>query len=340
MKLGQHQLEKQIQQGLSAVYCISGDEPLLLQEACDLVRSKAHEAGYHERIVMHAESGFDWNTLRQEACDLSLFSRQRLLELRLPSGKPGDAGSKVLQEYAVNPDADNILLVICKKLDAASQKTRWFKALDNAGVIVQIWPMAVHQLPGWIAQRMRKAGMQPTPEALVVLADRVEGNMLAAAQEIEKLHMLYGSVPIDVDDVMKAVVDSARYDIFNLVDSALSGDVGRMVKMLDGLRAEGVEATLILWSMTREIRQLIQMSGDLQQGMSIGQVLSRYRVWDKRKPFFNQALQRSNHNDWLAMLQHAARVDLCIKGLEAGNFWDELLQLALRIAGQQVPKVA
>jgi len=336
VKLGALQLDRHLQQGLAPVYCISGDEPLLVQEACDLVRRHARAAGCEERLVMHADGGFDWNSLLREACGLSLFSQRRLLELRLPTGKPGDAGGKALQAYAADGGGDNILLVICGKLDAASQRTRWFKALEGVGVIVQVWPLSLRQLPDWITGRMRQAGLQPSREAAMVLAERVEGNLLAAAQEIEKLRMLRGEGAVSVDEVLAAVTDSARYDIFGLVDCALAGEEGRVVRMLDGLRAEGVEPTLVLWAMAREIRQLASMCGEVEQGAALGQVLARYRVWEKRKPLFTRALQRSQRRDWLAMIRASAKIDRCIKGLEAGSCWDELLQLALSMAGRKM----
>ncbi|HFD92113.1 MAG TPA: DNA polymerase III subunit delta [Gammaproteobacteria bacterium] len=340
MKLSPHQLERHLRQGMAPVYCITGDEPLLMQEACDLVRRHAREAGCEERIVMHADGGFDWNSLLQEACGLSLFSQRRLLEVRLPTGKPGDAGGKALQAYVADGGGENILLLVCGKLDASSQRTRWFKAVEGAGVVVQVWPLSLQQLPDWIGRRMRQAGLQPSREAVMLLAERVEGNLLAAAQEIEKLHMLQGAGAVSADDVLAAVTDSARYDVFGLVDCALAGDVGRSMRMLDGLRAEGVEPILVLWALAREIRQLARMCDDLEQGTALAQVLARHRVWDKRKPMVSRALQRSRRGEWLAMLQAAAGVDRCLKGQEQGEVWDRLMGLVLRMAGQEVAEPA
>ena len=340
MKLAPQQLERHLRQGMAPVYCISGDEPLLMQEACDLVRRHAREAGCGERIVMHADGSFDWNSLLRESCGMSLFSRRRLLELRLPTGKPGDAGGKALQAYATDGGGENILLVICGKLDAASQRTRWFKALEGAGVVIQVWPLAPRQLPEWIGRRMRQAGLQPSREAVTLLAERVEGNLLAAAQEIEKLHMLHGAGAISADDVLAAVSDSARFDVFGLVDSALAGDAGRSARMLDGLRAEGVDPVLVLWALAREIRLLARMHGDLEQGLAQAQVLARHRVWDKRKPAVGQALRRGNRAEWLAMLGEAAGIDRCLKGQAPGSGWDGLMSLVLRMAGRKVAESA
>jgi len=340
MKLPPQQLPSHLQQQLAPVYLVTGDEALLVQEACDAIRSKARESGCEERVVMHVETGFDWHRLQQEASDLSLFSRRRLLELRLPSGKPGDAGSKALQAYAKDQASDDVLLVMARKIEAAARNSRWYKALDSRGVVVQIWPLAARQLPAWLNQRMRQRGMTAGPDALALLADRVEGNLLAAAQEIDKLHMWHGPGTVTADELMEAVADSARYDVFGLVDSALAGDAARILRMLVGLRTEGVEPTVVLWALLRELRSLAAMAATVRQGSTPAQALARHHVWDKRKALVGGALQRRDDSGWLGLLQEGARIDRMIKGLEAGNPWDELLQLCLQMAGRARLSVA
>lgn len=333
MKLRVEQLATHLQQGLKPIYLLSGDEPLQLMEAADAIRHRCREQGFGEREVLHVESGFDWNTLLAASGSLSLFAEQRLIELRLPSGKPGREGSKVLMEYASNPPQDTVLLITSGKLDRSAQNSKWYKTLDAAGVTLQLWPIEPRALPGWVMQRMRERGLQATPEAAQVLAERVEGNLLAAAQEVEKLLLLYGEGSIGIEQVEEGVADSARYDIFELVDTALMGDAPRTTRVIEGLRAEGVEPILVLWALLREIRTLVQMAEELTQGGSIDTVMSKFRVWDKRKGPVRAGLQRHNLKRWLQLLRRGGRIDRMIKGSEPGNPWDELLQLALLMAG-------
>jgi DNA polymerase III subunit delta len=333
MKLYYDKLDSHLQQGLQPVYLLSGDEPLQLMEAGDAIRRQAREQGFAERELMHVESGFDWGELLAASGAMSLFAEQRLIDLRLPSGKPGKEGSKALSDYAANPPQDTVLLITCGKLDRSAQNSKWFKALDKAGATLSVWPIEPQALPGWVMNRMRSRGMQPSREAAQLLAERVEGNMLAAAQEVEKLLLLYGESPIDATQVEEGVADSARYDIFELVDTALLGDVPRTTRVMQGLRGEGVEPVLVLWALIREIRTLAQMAEALQQGGAVDGVLDQFRVWAKRKAPVRAGLQRHNLKRWELLLRRAGRIDRMIKGIEPGNPWDELLQLALLMAG-------
>jgi len=333
VKLRYEQLASHLQQALQPLYLLSGDEPLQLMEAADAIRHQARAQGFAEREVLHVEAGFDWNTLLAASGSLSLFAEQRLLELRLPGGKPGKEGSKALIEYAADPPPDTVLLISSGKLDRSAQNSKWYKALEAAGVTLQVWPVEPRALPGWVMQRMRARGMQPTPEAAQLLAERVEGNLLAAAQEVEKLRLLYGEGAIDAEQVEQGVADSARYDIFELVDTALLGDAPRTSRVIEGLRAEGVEPILVLWALLREIRALAQMAEELGEGAGIEAVMGQHRVWDKRKGPVRAGLQRHNLKRWLQLLRRGGRIDRMIKGSEPGNPWDELLQLALLMAG-------
>ncbi len=333
MKLRFDQLEAHLKKGLQSIYLLSGDEPLQVMEASDALRRHARETGYSEREVLHADSGFDWNSLLAASGSMSLFAEQRLLELRLPSGKPGREGGAALADYAANPPPDTLLLIICGKIERQSQNSKWYKALESAGVTLTVWPIEPQALPGWVSQRMRSRGLQPTPEAAQLLAERVEGNMLAASQEVEKLLLLYGEGEITADQVEEGVADSARYDIFELVDTALLGDIPRTTRVMQGLRGEGVEPILVLWALLREIRAMGQMAAEMARGQGAEQAMAGQRVWEKRKPPVRAGLQRHNLNRWQLLLRRAGRIDRMIKGVEAGNPWDELLQLALLMAG-------
>lgn len=319
--------------GMAPVYLVGGDEPLQVGEACDAICARARELGYGGREVMYVETSFDWGALHAAANSLSLFSERRIIELRLPTGKAGDAGSKALVEYAQRPADDAVLLVITGKLDKAVMSSKWVGALDKVGVVMQVWPVEVRQLPAWITQRMRARGMQPDAEAASLLAERVEGNLLAAAQEIEKLFLLHGPVSINVHAIAEAVVDSARFDVYGLVDSALVGDAARTARMLHGLRGEGIEPVLVLWALAREIRSLAQMAYEIHAGTAMDQVLTVHRVWDVRKPLIKSGLKRNTLMQWQAMLRHAGQIDRIIKGVMPGNAWDEMLQLILWMAG-------
>lgn len=336
MKLRAEQLDAHLAKGLAPVVVVSGDEPLQLGEACDCVRRRAREQGFTEREVMAVDTGFDWGELMASCNSLSLFASRKLIELRMPSGKPGTEGGKILQEYAERPPADTVLLVISGKLDKASQNTKWYQALDKLGASVQVWPVEVRDMPGWIEARMRARGLQPSRDAARMVAERVEGNLLAAAQEVEKLLLLYGTAPLSVEQVEAAVTDSARFDVFGLVDAVLAGDLPRLTRMLDGLQAEGVEPILILWALTREIRSLAAMAAQLEAGTPIERVLAEHRVWDKRQAPVRAGLVRHSRGRWQQMLRRAARIDRMAKGVLPGNAWDELLQLSLLMAGVQL----
>lgn len=334
MRLRVESLASHVQQALLPIYWISGDEPFQVDEAGKLLRQAAQQQGFSERIVYHVERGFDWNQLRQSADSLSLFAERKLIELRLPSGKPGTEGSKALQDYASNPPDDTVLLIISGKLEPAAQKTKWFTAMEKAGAWLAIWPIEIARLPQWIAQRMQTRGMQATPEALRLLSERIEGNLLAADQELEKLLLLYGPGRLDLTQVQAAVTDSARFDIFGLVDEALAGHGERVSRIVFGLRGEGVEPVLVLWALERDIRSLAQMAHSCGKGTSIDHAMAAQRVWEKRKPLIRNALSRGKARYWEGLLLRCGQLDRLIKGQGTGRVWDELLELALSIAGQ------
>ena len=338
MKLYPDKLNAHLKSDLLPIYFFSGDEPLQLGEAADAVRRVAREQGYTEREVMHAERGFDWNELSAASNAMSLFAEKRVIDLRLPTGKPGKDGGAALAEYAERPPEDTVLLITSGKVDKRSQSAKWYKALDKVGVTLQVWPVETNDMPRWLDQRLRSRGLQPERDAARLIAERVEGNLLAAAQEVDKLLLLNGEGPLSAEQVEAAVADSARFDVFGLVDAALTGDVSRLTRMLDGLRGEGVEPILVLWALTREIRSLADMAAQIEAGKGIEGVLSR--VWGKRKGPVKAGLQRHNRVRWQQMLRRAARLDRVIKGAAVGNAWDELLQLSLMMAGVRLFRAA
>ena len=341
MKLNPAQLAKHLQGSLAPVYVVSGDEPLLRQEACDAIRAACRQRDFSERQVFNAEANFDWGLLLEAGASLSLFAEKRLLELRLPSGKPGDKGAAALQEYLQRPPEDTVLLITLPKLDGATQKTKWAKALidGEAAQFIQIWPVDVHQLPQWIRQRLSQAGLAASQDAVDLIAARVEGNLLAAAQEIEKLKLLADGNQLDAATVQAAVADSARFDVFGLIDAALAGEAAHSLRMLEGLRGEGVEPPVILWALAREIRQLAGIAQQFGQGVPLDKAFAQCRppVWDKRRPLLTRALQRHSGNRWNQLLQDAQLIDAQIKGQAQGDAWNGLARLALLLAGQRLP---
>ena len=334
MKISAAQLSANLTRDANALwYLVSGDDPLLVQEACGLVRDSARRRGYGERLVFEVERGFDWGAFVHESRGLSLFAQRRLIELRLASNRPGDDGAKALQDYASELPPDVLLLVVMPKLDGAAQKTKWYRILEHGGLVVQVWPVDGAQLPKWIMRRMREHGMTPTAEAAELLAERVEGNLLACAQEIEKMRLLYGDGAVDAQQVLDSVGDSARYDVFVLVDSALAGDGARCARILSRLRAEGVEPAVVVWALGREVRSMAAMAFAARGGVRVEQVMGRFRVWEKRKAIVRAGLERHDVGDWWGMLRHVAQIDRAVKGARSGNVWDEMLQLALKMAG-------
>ncbi|MES9992453.1 MAG: DNA polymerase III subunit delta [Candidatus Thiodiazotropha sp.] len=332
MRLRNEQLANHLQQQLAAVYLLSGDEPLQMREAADAIRHAARQQGYSEREVLDQGSGFDWSSLSAAADTLSLFSEKRLLELRLSSGKVGTEGGRSLSAYCERPATDTLLLVTLPKLDRAQTNSKWYQAVERLGVVVQIWPVEGGRLIPWVEQRLRRAGLIPEPGVVEMLADRVEGNLLAANQEIEKLLLLYGEGVISVEKLIEAVADSARFDIFTLVDTLLEGNVVKGLRILHGLKAEGVAAPVVLWALSREIRTLAEMGFNIGSGKSVEKVMAEHRVWDRRKPILRKAL-RHNVDHWQQMLVECAYTDRAIKGLEQADPWLLLQQLARGMAG-------
>ena len=268
MKIYFNQLKQQLEKQLQPVYFISGDEPFQQDESVKLIREAAKSQGYTEREVHHVDRSFDWDELIHSTASMSLFAERKIIELRLPTGKPGDKGSKALVAYTSQLPEDNLLLIVSGKLDANQTKSKWFKALDAVGATLSVWPLEIHELPTWLKGRMQLRGLQPTEDALTVLAEQVEGNLLAADQELEKLSMLYGEGPITAEQVIDAVSDSARFDSFALVDVALKGDSIRVSRILHGLKSEGEDVLHILGALTYQLRMLEKISAAVEKGQN------------------------------------------------------------------------
>ena len=326
------QLPSALKKQLAPIYFLSGDEPLQLGEAADAVRSAAKKAGYESREVLTVDASFSWADFWQAADSMSIFSEKKIIDLRIPSGKPGAEGSKALVNYCARLPEDTLLLITSAKLEKSAKKSKWVTTLDNHGVAIQVWPLAGKELLSWIQQRMQKRGLSTGDPELRVIASRVEGNLLAAAQEIEKLYVLYGQGLLSEQQIETAVTDASRYDVFNLVDAALSGRIERTLKILTGIQHEGIAPSIVLWALSREIRNLIHIKQKLAAGQPQNRVFMQHQVWDKRQKLVTYALNKLSLPELMKMLLVAARVDRQIKGQQAGDYWESLLELSLMLA--------
>lgn len=332
MKLAYPQLIQHLSKNIAPIYLVSSDELLLIQEAVDAIRSAAKKTGFSERVSTTAEAKSDWaKLLYTDTHSRSLFSNKKIIELNLTHIKLNSTNGKVFEDYASRPLADTLLIISTTKLDAKVEKTTWYKAIEKTGAVMPIWPITAEQLPQWVMQRARKTNLQLTPQAAERLATLVEGNLLAAAQEIEKLSLLYPNQTLDHHAIENAVMDNARFDIFNLADSALLGDSLRCVRILKNLSDEGIEPTLVLWALTREVRVLADMQKQLQQGASLSSLFAKARIWEKRQAGFRAFLQRYKYGNCCDLLIHAAKIDRTIKGIEIGDIWNELESFVMQI---------
>jgi DNA polymerase-3 subunit delta len=336
MRLKPEQLNAALLKALAPVYLISGDEPLQLGELADAVRNAARNAGYLTREVFSEDNGFAWQELMVAADSYSIFADKKIIDLRLPSASPGAEGSKALTTYCERLPEDTVLLITAGKLSKDGLKTRWCQALDKAGIIIQVWPLEGQDLNQWLQQRMQRRGLQADTAGLQLLASRIEGNLLAAAQEIEKLYVLYGAGQLSYQQISDVVGDSSRYDVFKLIDSVLATDVNRMFRVLSGLQAEGMAAPVVLWALTREARTLIKIRQALAQGQNRELVFKNNQVWDKRKQLVNNALSRLSEHDLNGILVLSARADRQIKGQQRGDAWETLREICLLLASAAV----
>lgn len=334
MRVYPEKLGAQLQQNLLPVYLVSGDETLLVQECCDQIRQAARAAGCTEREVIDVGPRFNWDEIAHSAASLSLFAERKLVELRIPSGKPGADGSKALCEYLdMHAGGDDVLLVVAGKIDKQSTNSKWYKALDKAGATIQVWPVGARDLPRWLQQRVQAAGMSIDEDALQLLCERIEGNLLAAVQEVEKLKLLARDGRISTATVTGSVADNARYNVFEMTDQALGGDARSSLKMLHGLRGEGTEATVVLWALLRELRTLVQARAAVDGGQQPQQALGALRVWQNRMGVMQAALKRHDAASLDQLMDSAARADGSIKGFADGRPWDNLECLVLSLSG-------
>ncbi len=331
MQLRAEQLEAHLGKTLAPLYVVHGDEPLIALEAADAIRAAARAKGYSERDLLIAERGFDWGGLFQAGASFCLFGGKKIVELRLPTGKPGTEGGKAIERYCSDLNPECMTLVSVPRLDRAGQNSAWFTALSGAGVVVDIWKMERARLPEWIGQRLARGGQRAGREALEFLADRVEGNLLAAHQEVQKLALLLPPGEVSLDDVQAAVSNVARYDVHGLAEAMLGGDLVRYARVLEGLRGEGEAPTFILWAISEELRSLSRILSGIAAGRPTEQLFRENRVWRNKEAVMKAALRRFRQETLDAALSHAALIDRVIKGIAKGSAWDEFLKLGLEL---------
>jgi DNA polymerase-3 subunit delta len=327
VRIHAEQLPATLARGLASSYLISGDEPLLVDEAVDAIRAAARAAGYLDRRVFFIERGFSWDELQHAAQSLSLFSERRLFELRMPSGKP-DKGAALLQELASRPPPDLIVSIVTDKLDKKSSDTGWVQAIDKQGVWVPVWTVDAAAMPDWLRARARAMRLEMEPAAAQLIVERVEGNLLAAKQELEKLRLLEPGKPISVDLVLRSVGDSARYDVFQLAQAAAAGDAARALHVLAGLKSEGVEPSLILWALVRELRGLWQARERDRLRSNL-----RGSGWNLAAQPAAAALGRKAKMPLARLMLQSSRTDKIIKGLAPGDPWSAITGLTGALAG-------
>ncbi len=335
MRLRSDQIAGHVQQGLLPVYLVFGDEQMLVEETSDVIRQQARKQGADDRQVWHVEGRFNWSELEWQEQTMSLFASQRLLEIRLPSGSPGKEGGTALRNYVDNPPVDTTLLIISGKIDTRSQKSKWFTELDKIGATIPVWPIDLANLPRWILQRMTQRGLRANQHIAALIAERVEGNLFAAAQEIEKLQLLCPDGEVDEQTVLESVADNARFEVFGLMDTVFSGQAAKIPRMLNRLKAEGLDIMAVFSAVSWSLHRAIDMAIQLDNGVRLDQVFSSQKppIWEKSRPMMQQALMRHDRMQWQGFLQQMASIDQAAKGNLKVCPWSLLEILCLQVAG-------
>jgi DNA polymerase-3 subunit delta len=329
MRLKSEQLSGALQKSLGAVYLFSGDEPLQVLELADSVRRAAKQAGFLEREIFSTDTGFEWSEITTAARSMSIFGDKKVIDLRVPTTNFGNEGAKTLISYCEKLPADTVLLITTGKLNTAGMKTRWFEAVDKVGITIQVKPLEGDELIQWLQNRLQQRGLSADRAGLSLLAERVEGNLLAAAQEIEKLYVLYGAAALTQAQIFDVVADSSRYDVFKLIDAIGAANVNRIFKVLAGLRNEGIAPPVVLWGLMREARTLCKVKIELNEGKSKDIVFRNNQIWDKRVGLVEKTIKRLSHNQLFEILTLSAKADRQAKGQESGDVWETILAVCL-----------
>jgi DNA polymerase-3 subunit delta len=330
--LGAHLARK-----LLPLYVVHGDEPLGVIEAGDAIRAAARRAGCDEREVFIVEQHFRWDAFAAANANLGLFGTRKLIDLRIPSGKPGTEGAAALERHARNLDADGVTLITLPRIDRATQSSAWFGALAEHGAMIAITAPERAALPAWLTERLARNEQRVTRDTLAFLADRCEGNLLAARQEIDKLALLLPKGSLNHDDVERAVADVARFDIQQLSEAWLAGDAARTLRIIDVLRAEGEPITLAIWQLGEDVHALAGVRDAMAAGQSLQNAVRGARVWGKRQHALESAARRTSPAQIESLLRALAGLDALAMGLGQRDPWDVLVSLALDLCARPVP---
>lgn len=336
MQIRHEQLAAHLARGVGSLYVVHGDEPLLSLEAGDAIRAAARAAGAADREVFVADASFKWDALLAANANASLFGERKCIDLRIPTGKPGNDGAAALVAYAARPNPDNVTLVTLPRLDRTAQASAWFTALAAAGVTIAVHPLERDALPSWIAARLARQEQHATAETLAFLADTCEGNLLAARQEIEKLALVLPAGKLEHAAVEAAIADVARFDIFELSEAWLAGDATRTLRILRALETAGIAVTLPIWQLSEDVHALAAVTKAVHGGTAVESAIRGVRVWGKRQAALARAIRRVAPATIPPLLLAVAHLDALAKGIGAGSVWDELATTGLALAGVKV----
>lgn len=331
MQINTEKLASHCANTLLPIYIVGGQEPLLIAEACDIIRKSARKAGFENREVYHIDKQFDWSVISSSAQEMSLFGDKKLIEIRLDSSKPGDKGARALNKLCNQLSTDNLIIVQCGKLEKATKNSKWFKTIEKHGGSVVTWPIKSQQLVSWLHKRLQQNGFETSLDTANTLANRVEGNLLAAAQEIEKLKLRFDAGPISNEVILESVTDNTKYSIFTLIDHSIAGKTAKSLQMLSKARLEGIEIHVIAASFTRELRTLCHAAEALHNGDNVERILNHYRIFDSRKGLVSNAIRRLNHNKLKRCLALIQRIDAACKGYGQGDPWLGVQQLIVQL---------
>ncbi len=335
MRVKPEQLTSTLSQNLAPCFWVTGDEPLQCIELADQIRQAAKKSGYNQRDVLTVNAGFNWDSLLHSAVIPSLFAEQKLIELQIPSGKPGREGSAAIIDYFERRPKDTLLLIISPKVASSVFRSRWAQCIDETGVIIQVWPLTGKSLLSWIAKRLNDKGFDSSPDVVKLLALRTEGNLLALAQEIEKIYVMYEPGLLSREQVETLVADHSRYDVFKLVDAMLSGKILRIMRILNNLQCTGVAVQIVIWAIIKELRLLIELKTAGEHVNQRAQIYREQRIWDTRKPLLEYTLQRIEMPLLEQAMVLAGIADRQGKGFSDGDEWETILQLCLLFSEQK-----
>jgi DNA polymerase-3 subunit delta len=328
---------KSAESSLPRLILLNGNEPLLVEEALDAARSALKSLGFSERLKYQLEAGFDWNKLTGAGQAMSLFAERRVIEFRVPKSL-GTAGTKALTEYCANPPEDDLLIVLMPLLDKRQRAAKWYKAVEQVGWVCDAYDIPATQFSLWLKKRFQSRALRVESGVIEMMADQLEGNVMAAAQEVDKLKVLADDGAVTLKLVSNSLADQARFDVYALTDSCLTGDFSRVLRIKGRLQSEGLEPVIVVWALVREIRVLAALSAGLSAGQNRAALFKQHRIWSKREPAINAALQRLTHNTCYRLLEQAAHLDQTVKGqryIGVGDVWNQIEYLCAELCGIQ-----